>query len=373
MTSFTSLGRAGPPPLDLVPMHSMSASSGVQRAIARASEKTGVDFSYLMDKAQVESSMNPTAQAKNSSATGLYQFVESTWLQMVRDHGHKYGLGGYAECIDRSCHVKNPRVRQAILDLREDPETSAYMAAEYAAQNADILKSRIGGNVDIGKTELYLAHFLGPGGATKFIQAMERNPHARAAQIFSNEARVNRDVFFNPETGRARTLAQIYDRFAARFNEITPPDKEGDIPMSNPSSLRPARYYKGVVPLQKPEQAADLAQTGALPVSVPAHGIMSRASANQNQAHENLWVEGTPIANLAPEFIEQLLAAPPRLFDAGAGALQQTAKTDATQAQRAVALAEKTMTHVATTSMHQSALLVLAQNFAHEDRDRYND
>lgn len=331
----------------------------VASAIARASAKTGVDFSYLMSKASVESSLNPTAKAKNSSATGLFQFVEKTWLEMIRDYGHKYGLSRYAECIDDNCHVKNARIRKAILDLRHDPETSACMAAEYAAQNADTLKARVGDNAQIGRTELYLAHFLGAGGATRFLQGMERNPDARAATLFPAEARVNRGVFYNSETGRARTLQEIYDHFAAKFDAAPPKLGESEIAMQiNRTPARPARAT--TIPGMKPDLSAD--------------------TYNKNTATNDIdplageWVEGTPIAALSPEFVDELLAAPPRLLGSFT---PETAPTPAAHGvvpeKMARAVPTPTITRtLSTASLHQAALLVLAQNYAHEDQRRYN-
>lgn len=342
---------------------------GIQQAIARASAKTGVDFSYLMAKANVESSMNPDARAKNSSATGLYQFIETTWLQMVRDYGHKYGLDDYADCIDNNCHVKNAKMRQAILDLRHDPETSACMAAEYAAQNADILKSRIGDDAEIGKTELYLAHFLGAGGATKFLTAMEKNPDARAAVLFPSEAHRNPGVFYNSDTGSARTLTQIYDHFAARFNDTGTED--GDFAMN----IRPAsNLSSGRRALASTSTPVLLLKDTNEPCDEPA------TAANENDADP--WVEGTPVAVLPAEFVEALLATPPRAFGVAHG---QHAETTArnndkkssvsnaiAQAQDILTDMQNTTRAMTSTSLHQAALLVLAQNFAHEDSRRYN-
>ncbi|MFZ1990358.1 MAG: transglycosylase SLT domain-containing protein, partial [Alphaproteobacteria bacterium] len=59
----------------------------VTQALAKASRATGVDFSYLLNTAKRESSLNPDAKSKTSSATGLFQFVEQTWLQALKAHG----------------------------------------------------------------------------------------------------------------------------------------------------------------------------------------------------------------------------------------------------------------------------------------------
>ena len=73
----------------------------VYQAIHAASSSTGVDFKYLFNQARVESSLNPQAKASTSSATGLYQFIEQSWLGVVAKHGDAHGLGWAASAITR--------------------------------------------------------------------------------------------------------------------------------------------------------------------------------------------------------------------------------------------------------------------------------
>lgn len=199
------------------------ASNRVLHAVENAAARTGADFSYLMEKASVESSFNPTAKAKSSSATGLFQFIEKTWLHMVKEYGPKYGLGSLAEQIktkDGQPCVEDCAARQKILNLRKNPEIAALMAGEFSAGNKHYLADHIQG--EIGTTELYMAHFLGATGASKFLNSREDNGDAVAAKIFPREAHANKGVFFDQETGQARTLDQIYDFFADKFNSGTP-------------------------------------------------------------------------------------------------------------------------------------------------------
>lgn len=191
------------------------AGAKITASIHNASAKTGVDFSYLMQQAKVESNFQTSAKAKTSSATGLYQFIESTWLSMVNEHGAKYGLGDYAAKISDNGRVANARDRAEILALRKDPKIASYMAAEYARGNQNHLKKTVGG--EIGSTELYLAHFMGPGGAAKFLDAYRDNPNANAAAEFRTEARANKGVFYNKD-GSARSLAEVYAFFDKKFS-----------------------------------------------------------------------------------------------------------------------------------------------------------
>src|SRR5690348_634166 len=90
------------------------APEQVLKSIKTASTRTGVNFAYLLQQASTESSFNPKAKAKTSSASGLYQFIESTWLSMVKKHGDKYGMGDLADKIDKNGRVQDKAVRKQI-------------------------------------------------------------------------------------------------------------------------------------------------------------------------------------------------------------------------------------------------------------------
>jgi hypothetical protein len=184
----------------------------VLQGIRKAADKTGVDFGYLMAQAAQESSFQPNARATTSSATGLYQFLDSTWMQMVRQHGAKHGVAEYAAQIRPDGRVADPAVRQQILDLRKDPHLSAVLGAEFALGNKAQLEQSL--DRKVGSAELYLAHFLGAGGATRFLRAVDQNGSTPAAALLPDAAQANRAVFYDKETGRPRTVKEVYDRFA---------------------------------------------------------------------------------------------------------------------------------------------------------------
>ena len=185
-----------------------------------ASRRTGVDFSYLLGQAKIESSLNPTARATTSSATGLYQFIDQSWLAVIDKHGSEYGLGWASDAISQGSngryHVSDPRLRQQILDLRKHPETASVMAAQHAADNKAYLESKLGREAE--PVDLYLAHFLGVGGATKFLSVHDRAPEASAASLFPSAARANRSIFYD-RSGNARSFSEIRDRFAAKLQK----------------------------------------------------------------------------------------------------------------------------------------------------------
>jgi len=234
----------------------------ITQAIKQASVRTGVDFSYLLNKASQESGFDPNAKASSSSATGLFQFTSQTWLQMIKNHGSQFGLAQYADHITTDnngvAHVSDPRWRQAILSLRKDPSVSAEMAGELDQQNFTTLKSGVGGK--IGPTELYLAHFLGAGGASDFINKMRSTPNASAANVVPDAAASNPSVFFD-KSGAPRSLTQIYQQFAQKFNH-TPV-----IPDSAPAAMMAGNL--------QPPSAASFSNATSTPSSAYTPPVMS--------------------------------------------------------------------------------------------------
>lgn len=193
---------------------------GVQNAIALASQRTGIDFNYLLGQAQVESGMRSNARAGTSSASGLYQFIEQSWLGVVKEHGAEHGLGWASDAIRQTGSgrfvVSDPAARRAILDLRNDPTAASLMAAEHASDNKDQLSTSLGR--DVTGTDLYMAHFLGIGGAKKFLGAMDANADRSAASLFPAAARANRNVFYDSD-GAPRSLGDVYRRFAQKLDK----------------------------------------------------------------------------------------------------------------------------------------------------------
>lgn len=204
----------------LVDPGSMAAGSTVTGAIRQASQATGTSFSYLLATAQVESGLNPHAGASTSSARGLFQFVEQTWLGTLKQSGPTLGYGRYADAITRTAsghyEVKDPTLRSQILKLRNDPAANAVMAGAFTKANAAYLAQKLGRAPSEG--ELYIAHFLGAGGAARLISQAADNPNAPAAAAFGNAAKANPSIFYDRRTGAARSLAQVRDVLTARYD-----------------------------------------------------------------------------------------------------------------------------------------------------------
>jgi hypothetical protein len=195
-----------------VSVQASGVSPAIVAAIERAAKSTGTDFSLLMATARRESAFNPAARAATSSATGLYQFIDQTWLTTVKRYGARHGMADIASEIrieGGRAIVDNPARRREILNLRLDPELSARMAGELTRENADFLARRLGRTATPG--ELYAAHVLGPGGAIEMINAAQAGGPGRAADVLPAAARSNQALFSHRD-GRARSPAELLQR-----------------------------------------------------------------------------------------------------------------------------------------------------------------
>jgi hypothetical protein len=190
----------------------------VAGAIKQAANSTGASFEYLLATAKMESDFKPAAGASTSSAHGLFQFIEQTWLGTVKEAGAQFGYGQYADSITRSASgdysVNDPKARKAIMELRDEPVASSAMAGVLTQSNSFKLTGMIGRRPT--DAELYMAHFMGVGGAAKLISNAEDNPRASGARLFPNAAAANRSVFYD-RSGSARSVSEVYSELTSRY------------------------------------------------------------------------------------------------------------------------------------------------------------
>ncbi|HEY2884283.1 MAG TPA: transglycosylase SLT domain-containing protein [Rhizomicrobium sp.] len=194
------------------------ARARVAGAIKQAAASTGVSFEYMLTTAKMESDFNPTAGASTSSARGLYQFIEQTWLGTVKEAGGQLGYGQYSDAIGKTSSgdyaVKDPAMRRSIMKLRDDPVASSAMAAILTQSNSFQLTGKIGRRPT--DAELYMAHFLGTGGAAKLISKAEDSPNASAVRMFPSAAAANRSIFYD-RTGKGRSVSEVYSVLSTRY------------------------------------------------------------------------------------------------------------------------------------------------------------
>ncbi|NWG47033.1 MAG: lytic transglycosylase domain-containing protein, partial [Alphaproteobacteria bacterium] len=205
-----------------------SGPEAVRAAIAEGARASGADFGHLLRTAMRESSLDPEARARTSSASGLFQFIEQTWLGVIDRHGARHGLGDIAALIERTpagrYEIADPARRAEVLDLRFDPAIAARMAGELTAENARSLEARLGREVTDG--ELYAAHFLGPRAAAELIETAEADPDANAAALFPAAATANRSIFYGPG-GAALPASEVLAKVTRLPDAAPAPRAEG--------------------------------------------------------------------------------------------------------------------------------------------------
>ncbi len=299
----------------LVDPSNPTAGTTVTGAIRQAAQATGTSFQYLLATAQVESGLNPRAGAATSSARGLFQFIDQTWLATIKQSGPALGYGQYAAAITKTASghyvVSDPVMRSAILKLRNDPTANAIMAGAFTQANAAVLSARLGRSPSEG--ELYIAHFLGAGGAARLISSAAANPNASAASYFPIAAHANASIFYDRSTGAPRSLAEVRNVLTARYDVAA--RSRPSMPASTvaQADIAPADIPPANIPpaLAAPKQASSdklmphvvrtfsvhsalaaptpaLAQTPVAAATVPDTAGMTSAFADANQTHPPL-------------------------------------------------------------------------------------
>lgn len=247
----------------------IAVSPSLATVLNAAGDRNDVDFDYLLKTAERESSLNPRAKAATSSATGLFQFLDTTWLQVMKTEGPRLGYQKYADAITVNAAgdyvIKDPKLRAAVLKLRENPQVAADMAAAFTKSNGDYLKARFGRMPSPG--ELYIAHFLGAQGAEKMFNAGLQNPDQVAAKLFPREAAANRTIFY--DHGKARTIREVYKALVAQH--------EG------PATLHPGYAVQQMAAQQEAADAALAQQVNGYPVPLapirrPDAGLATRVA-----------------------------------------------------------------------------------------------
>ncbi|HKX09133.1 MAG TPA: transglycosylase SLT domain-containing protein [Stellaceae bacterium] len=187
----------------------------VLQSIRSASSTTGVDFKFLVAQASLESGFQADVKSRRSSAAGLFQFTSQTWLEMMRDHGAKYGQADLAKEITTQANgrlsVSSKAVEKQILDLRKDVGLSAQMAAELTKTNSAQLEKALGRKPSAA--DLHLSMLLGATGAVRFLKAHQSDGTTAAAALLPAAARQNPTIFY--DNGHTpKTVAAVYQRIA---------------------------------------------------------------------------------------------------------------------------------------------------------------
>ena len=190
---------------------------------------------YLKKIAKVESNNNPLAKSKTSSATGLYQFLDSTWRNIVEKHNLGYSL-----------------------EDRKNPEKAEKVMRYFVEENERVIKPVLGR--ELNDADRYLTHFLGAGGASKFFTEYNKNPNAPITLAMSQHAiNANRSVALN-KNGTVKSLADVYG-WAGKKMSVTPPDTNHISKQTTEQDYTPydtnfaiTKIDEGVTPQQQAKQ-----------------------------------------------------------------------------------------------------------------------
>jgi hypothetical protein len=123
--------------------------------------------SFVNDIIGVESNGVADAQNPNSSARGAGQFIDSTWMAMINEFRPDLAKG---------------KSEEEILAMKDNYQLSREMVGHYANKNAQYLEKR---GYEPTKRNIYLAHFLGPYGAARLLDA---DPETNVQQVVSDSA-----------------------------------------------------------------------------------------------------------------------------------------------------------------------------------------
>lgn len=158
-------------------------------------EEMGPPIDNTLKKiAYIESGNNPNARAKTSSASGLFQFIDSTWRDVVNRYGKEYGI----ELKDKN-----------------DPNAQRVMAKRMLEDASENLEAELGREPN--EAELYLSHFLGLSGAKKLLKNLKGDKNV--VELFPAAAKANPSLFF--KQSRARTPQEFYDMIKKKMDTVT--------------------------------------------------------------------------------------------------------------------------------------------------------
>jgi len=210
--------KAEPYDPELMRFGTQKVQRSIVERVVKAAAETGSDPALLLSIADKESSFILKAKASTSSASGLFQFIDSTWMTAMKAFGGRQ-LQEQQEANAAPEPGAKPAVaatsRAEILKLRNDPYLSAVLAAKILKHEGAKISEEIGRALTAGET--YLIHFLGPDDARRFMAKMDQDPQAPAAKLLPRPARANKSIFFASLGGRlkAKSLREVHDAFEA--------------------------------------------------------------------------------------------------------------------------------------------------------------
>lgn len=274
-------------------------STAVAPSTARAEPAAAGDIDSVVNRLiGSESGGDPNAKNPASSATGLGQFIDSTWLATIKKHRPELAEG---------------RSDAQLLALRSNANVSRDMTKAYAQDNAALLQNA-GFSVTPGNIKL--AHFAGPGGALKVLGA---DPTTPVTKLLTPAAIEANPFLRNMDAGQLTTWAARQMggsggpvRVAAANTTITDaqPATEAPAPAAQPAST------------SMPAPAAPSA--AAVPPAAPAATATAPAALSEDQIVLEAWKRLGPRAPIVQAAIR---GGNPQAKAAAIELIQNTVKT----------------------------------------------
>lgn len=225
-------------------LENQGVAPDVIKTIYKASLRTGVDFELLVLKARMESDFGQFNVAAGSSARGLFQYIEPTWLTLMHRYGAEMGYPHYAEAIKFSRglpYVKNKYLKAEILALRHDQDASTLIKAYQVQEETDVIRGLKRGQ-RVTAADHYISHMLGLSLARELYDLRARNSVFALALLdradMREAAKLNRAFFYDGKTPLA--AVDVYKNFEQRVNrEIRSLRRASDIELASAQSCAP--------------------------------------------------------------------------------------------------------------------------------------
>lgn len=171
-----------------------------QRGYKAGASSASVQRDPVPDEQAIDYGLGPIGGG--TSARGVGQFLDDTWIDVVSDPGVRQRVG-----------IPENLTRAQLLDLRKDPRLSTLIIAANGEKNNKALSRVLGRDLDA--PELYMAHFLGTGGASAIFAAYKNAPDTLAKDVLPDAASKNKGAFYKNE--RPVTVKEFYDNIQIEF------------------------------------------------------------------------------------------------------------------------------------------------------------